>query len=67
MKKTAYLPAMFALVFLAGGCTLPAVHDPATRPTKETKAEASFPPKKLARFLAAKPSCSIEQPNSGHG
>ena len=48
MKKTAYLPAMFALVFLAGGCTLPAVHDPATRPTKETKTERSFPPKKPA-------------------
>lgn len=48
MKKPAYIPAMFALVFLAGGCTLPVVHDPAALPNQEAKVAASAPPEKPA-------------------
>lgn len=37
MKNHTYAPAMFALIFLVGGCTLPPVHDstPAPRTNKE--------------------------------
>lgn len=48
MKKYAYIPTMLALVFLVSNCTLPAVHDPAPRPDKETKAAPSSPPEKPA-------------------
>ena len=48
MKKYAYIPTLLALVFLVSNCTLPAVHDPAPRPDKETKAAPSSPPEKPA-------------------
>lgn len=44
MKKHTYIPTLLTLVFLAGSCTLPAVHDPAARRDQETKAGASAPP-----------------------
>ncbi|MCX5863694.1 MAG: hypothetical protein NTW42_01260 [Deltaproteobacteria bacterium] len=53
MKKYAYIPTLLALVFLVSNCTLPAVHDPAPRPDKETKAAPSPPPEKPA--AAARP------------
>ncbi len=48
MKKRTYIPTILALVFLVTGCTLPAVHDPAPRTEKETKAAPSSPPEKPA-------------------
>lgn len=48
MKKYVYLPAIVALVFLASGCTLPAVHDPTLHTDKETTASKSSPPEKSA-------------------
>ena len=48
MKKYAYSSALLALVFLVGGCTLPAVHDPTPRMDKETTAGKSSPPEKPA-------------------
>ena len=48
MKKHTYIPTMLALVFLVSNCTLPAVHDPAPRTDKETKAAPSSPPEKPA-------------------
>lgn len=48
MKKSAQIPAMLALVFLAGGCTLPPVHDPAPRADQERTAGKSSPPEKPA-------------------
>lgn len=44
MKKYTYIPALLTLIFLAGSCTLPAVHDPTLRTDKEPKAGASAPP-----------------------
>ena len=44
MKKHTYIPALLTLIFLAAGCTLPAVHDPTLRADKATKAAASSPP-----------------------
>ncbi len=48
MKKHIYIPALLALVFLVGGCTLPAVREPARRTNKETTAGGSSQPEKPA-------------------
>ena len=48
MKKYAYIPTILALVFLVGGCTLPAVHDPTLHTDKETTASKSSPSEKPA-------------------
>lgn len=48
MKRYAYLPTMLLLSFLAGACTLPAVHDPTLHPARETTAEKSAQPEKPA-------------------
>lgn len=53
MKKYAYLPNILALVFLVGGCTLPPVHDPTPRTSKETPVSKSSAPEKPA--AAAQP------------
>ena len=44
MKKHTYIPALLTLVFLAAGCTLPAVHDPTLRTDKDTTTGATSPP-----------------------
>ena len=46
MKIYTHIPTMLALIFLAGSCTLPPVHDPAPRTDKETTASKSSPPEK---------------------
>jgi len=48
MKKTAAIPAILALLVLAGGCTLPAVKDPLSQPTKETAGKSTQPEKPAA-------------------
>lgn len=48
MKKYAYIPITLALVFLAGGCTLPPVHDATPRPDREARAGKSAQPEKPA-------------------
>lgn len=48
MKKHACILTMLALAFLAGGCTLPAVHDPALRTDKATTGGKTSPPEKNA-------------------
>ena len=54
MKKYAYIPTMLTLVLLAGGCTLPAVHDPATPHTdKETPTGKSAQPEKPVSAVRA--------------
>ncbi|MBU1404226.1 MAG: hypothetical protein KKE83_02935 [Proteobacteria bacterium] len=45
MKKTDAIPAMLTLLLLVGGCTLPAVKDPAPLPGKETASKSSQPEK----------------------
>jgi len=46
MKKHARILTMLALIFLAGGCTLPAVHDPASRTDKAAPGGKTSPPEK---------------------
>ncbi len=48
MKKHPYIPALLALVFLVGGCTLPAVKGSAPRMDKEKTAGGSSQPEKPA-------------------
>jgi len=48
MKKHIYIPAILALLFLVGGCTLPPVHDPALRTDKETTINKSSQAEKPA-------------------
>jgi hypothetical protein len=49
MKKHTCIPTMLALVFLANGCALPPVHDPSSRPDKETTTGKSPQPEKPAQ------------------
>ncbi|MFA7346498.1 MAG: hypothetical protein WCZ86_01940 [Desulfurivibrionaceae bacterium] len=49
MKKHTCIPTLLALVFLANGCTLPPVHDPSSRPDKETTTGKSSQPEKPAQ------------------
>jgi hypothetical protein len=53
MKKHARILTMLALIFLAGGCTLPAVHDPASRTDKA--ATGGTPPQPEKSATAARP------------
>ena len=46
---------MLALVFLASSCAMPAVHDPAPRPEKETTASVSPPPEKPVATTTVRP------------
>ncbi|MFH1019749.1 MAG: hypothetical protein V1782_03915, partial [Pseudomonadota bacterium] len=53
MKKYACIQTMLVLVFLAGGCTLPPVHDPTPlRLDKKVKAETSRRPEKPAAAVS---------------
>lgn len=54
MRNHPYLPTLFALVFLIGGCTMPAVHDPSQHPpNKAATTGASSPPEKPAPTVHA--------------
>ncbi|MFA7383947.1 MAG: hypothetical protein WC001_10905 [Desulfurivibrionaceae bacterium] len=44
MKKHTYIQGICALIFLVGGCTLPAVHDPSLRTDKKTPTDTSSQP-----------------------
>ena len=48
MKKHACILTMLALIFLASGCTLPAVHDPAPHTDKAATGGKTSPPEKTA-------------------
>lgn len=58
MKKHTYIPAILAFIFLATGCTLPAVHDPASRTDKETKTGPITPP-------PGKPAAAVQPETKG--
>lgn len=51
MKTHTYISAMLALLSLAGGCTLPPVHDPTPRMDKATAVSSTSKPEKPATVI----------------
>lgn len=55
MKRSSHFPVILALLFLAGGCTLPPVKQPPPLATRETPAEKAPQPEKPATAVHPEP------------